>query len=128
MKLLKKGLRSEVYDLENILLTPTGPVLVDWADACTGNPASDVARAWILIHTPYSDLGTPVWARGISGAVKRLLFQSYIDEYLAITGISKAKYMAWLVPMAAARLRECVPNEKEWLLSIIRNDGHPLLH
>jgi len=70
MKLLKKGLRSEVYDLENILLTPTGPVLVDWADVCTGNPAGDVARAWILIRTPYADVGMPGWAKRHFGCSK----------------------------------------------------------
>lgn len=113
------------FSVENILLPPAGPVLVDWADACTGNPAGDVARAWILVHTPYSDLGTPIWAKGISGAVKRRLFQYYLNEYVTITGISKAQCTAWQVPMAAARLRECVPNEKEWLLRIIRNGAHP---
>ncbi len=113
------------FSVENILLAPAGPVLVDWSDACAGNPAGDVARAWILIHTPYANVGMPGWAKGISSAVRSSLFRHYLKEYMAITSISNAQCMAWQVPTAAARLKECVPDEKEWLLRIIRNCAHP---
>ena len=103
------------FSVENILVTP-GLVLTDWGDACSGNPAGDVARAWILIHTPYRNAELPPWA----GAAKRWLWHSYLKAYMAITGVSEAECMAWRMPMAAARLKEFVPGEREWLLRMIK--------
>ncbi len=111
----RTGLCHGDFSVENIIVSPNGLLLVDWADASTGDPASDVARAWILMHTPYMDAKLPFWAT----FAKRWLFHSYLEEYLSISGISKARCMAWQVPMAAARLKENVPNEKEWLLHLI---------
>lgn len=32
----------------NVLMTPTGPVVIDWANASRGDPAYDVADTWVL--------------------------------------------------------------------------------
>ncbi len=33
----------------NVLVAPKGPVVIDWTNACRGNPSIDVALAWALI-------------------------------------------------------------------------------
>jgi aminoglycoside phosphotransferase (APT) family kinase protein len=33
----------------NVILGPKGPVVIDWTTACTGDPAVDVALAWVLV-------------------------------------------------------------------------------
>jgi streptomycin 6-kinase len=33
---------------ENVLLSPTGPVVIDWANARAGDPALDVAMLWVI--------------------------------------------------------------------------------
>ncbi len=33
----------------NVMMGPRGPVVIDWAGACRGDPAVDVALAWILM-------------------------------------------------------------------------------
>ena len=109
------------FSVENMIVSRNGLMLIDWADAYAGNPLSDVARAWILIHTPYRDGEFPAWTKGFSGASKKWLFYNYLQEYLKITGKKKAQYQVWRVPMAAARLKEEVPREKVWLLNIIKN-------
>jgi aminoglycoside phosphotransferase (APT) family kinase protein len=33
----------------NVIIGPNGPVVIDWANACIGDPAIDVTLAWVLI-------------------------------------------------------------------------------
>ena len=33
----------------NVLMGPKGPVVIDWANACLGDPGVDVALAWVLM-------------------------------------------------------------------------------
>jgi aminoglycoside phosphotransferase (APT) family kinase protein len=33
----------------NVIMSPKGPVVIDWARACRGDPAVDVALAWMLM-------------------------------------------------------------------------------
>ncbi len=33
----------------NVIMSPKGPVVIDWARACRGDPAVDVAVAWMLM-------------------------------------------------------------------------------
>ena len=34
---------------ENVLLSPAGPVVIDWANAARGTPAVDVAQCWVIM-------------------------------------------------------------------------------
>jgi aminoglycoside phosphotransferase (APT) family kinase protein len=45
---------------ENVVVAPSGPVVVDWANAQAGEPALDVAMAWVIIAT--SGGGPLAWA------------------------------------------------------------------
>lgn len=36
---------------DNIMLTPAGPVVIDWSGACGGPAAVDLARSWLLMAT-----------------------------------------------------------------------------
>ncbi|HTT88247.1 MAG TPA: phosphotransferase [Acidimicrobiales bacterium] len=33
----------------NVIIAPTGPVVIDWTNACVGDPSTDVAVAWVLM-------------------------------------------------------------------------------
>ena len=35
---------------DNIMLTPNGPVIIDWIDATCGHPLADVARTLIMTN------------------------------------------------------------------------------
>jgi aminoglycoside phosphotransferase (APT) family kinase protein len=43
---------------DNIIMSPRGPIIIDWSDATKGNPAADVARTRLLIS-----MGTTVEGR-----------------------------------------------------------------
>lgn len=105
---------------DNILYTGVSSVAIDWVDASTGNPLGDVARTSLMFLSPYVPPGTP---EGITGTLiqemKQQLNRVYLDEYYRLAGVDENDCKAWLLPVAAARLRENVPGERPWLLELI---------
>lgn len=65
---------------ENVLLAPDGPVLIDWTNAGSGDPAQDVALTWLILATSggppgrllagvyRSRVGVPVLEAGLAAA------------------------------------------------------------
>jgi uncharacterized protein (TIGR02172 family) len=104
---------------DNILMSPRGPVIIDWESVTRGNPLADVARSLLLIS-----LGEPVYA--MSTAVRwmmnrtRVLFcRAYLQRYLKLSGATKEAIQAWALPVAAARLNDWIPEEQARLLAYI---------
>ena len=54
-----------------------------------------------------------------SKIVKYFLYSTYLKEYLKHTKVKYQEVEDWILPVAAARLREKIPGEEKWLLSII---------
>lgn len=101
----------------NIMLTDRGPVIIDWADACRGNPAGDVARTSILFFGYIENVLTEEFER----AAVRLFHQTYLDAYFEHNSELRSEYREWLLVMAAARLAEGIAEEQAWLLDRIRD-------
>ncbi|WP_312891167.1 phosphotransferase family protein [Rhizobium laguerreae] len=78
----------------NIHGSGQGFMIVDWLDACCGNPLADVCRTYVLLHH-----GMPGRAMG------------YVEAYASVTGSEVSGILAWLPAIAAARLTEGVANE-----------------
>nr|WP_245296696.1 phosphotransferase [Rhizobium bangladeshense] len=85
----------------NIHGSGQGAMVVDWLDACSGNPLADVCRSYVLLHHTM-----PVRA------------MDYVEAYASATGAEVGAILAWLPAMAAARLAEGVANENEELLRL----------
>jgi aminoglycoside phosphotransferase (APT) family kinase protein len=85
----------------NILGSPGQAVIVDWLDACRGNPAADVCRSYLLMRR--ADPAT-------AGA--------YAEAYAGASGLDPTEILAWLPLLAAARLAENVPNEESELMRL----------
>ncbi|MGO1076466.1 phosphotransferase family protein [Inquilinus sp. CA228] len=92
----------------NILGAPGREVVVDWLDACTGDPAADVCRSYVLIRPVAPDLA-----------------MAYVETYAAAAGESRDRILAWLPFVAAARLAEGVPDEDEALLAMAGSGSLP---
>jgi aminoglycoside phosphotransferase (APT) family kinase protein len=75
--------------------------VVDWLDACSGDPAADVCRTYVLMH------------HALPAAAA-----DYVAAYARTGGAERAAVLAWLPPVAAARLAEGVPDEAEALLRL----------
>lgn len=103
-----------------LILTPAGAVVIDWANAARGCPAADVARSWLLLR-----MGPPIRHPVLAGLVQGALTlagQAFLARrlWLARGTITRAQIDAWLLPLMAARLEEHVPGEEARLLRRIR--------
>jgi aminoglycoside phosphotransferase (APT) family kinase protein len=77
-------------------------LLVDWLDACCGEPAADVCRSYVLMHPR-----VPAFA------------SAYVDRYSAASGEIRERILQWLPFVAAARLAEDVPDEVDGLMAMV---------
>ena len=102
---------------ENIIMSPRGPIIIDWFGAARGNPLADVARTWLLNRLAYLKAGIP--ERWLINPMRALFHSIYLRRYLQIRPGSRKQITAWLLPVVAARLAENVPGEEERFLALI---------
>jgi aminoglycoside phosphotransferase (APT) family kinase protein len=86
---------------KNVLGEPAQPVVIDWPDACRGDPAADACRSYLLLKHNAEEIAEP-----------------YLDAWCRITSVAPARIADWLPYVAAARLAEDVPDEIDRLLEI----------
>lgn len=75
----------------NVVLSPAGPVVIDWTNAARGRPAADLARAWVLMAAAEADVGAVL--RPVAGWVRRSLVAGFLDAAgrdLARSGLAGA--------------------------------------
>jgi Ser/Thr protein kinase RdoA (MazF antagonist) len=87
----------------NVMGQNTWPMVIDWPDACCGDPAADVCRSYLLLKLHAEDIAEP-----------------YLDVYCNINNMPRASILDWLPYVAAARLAEDVPDDFARLLEIVR--------
>lgn len=63
---------------DNVLLGPSGPVIIDWSGACNGPAAADVARTWILVGT--SEVPGGRFQRTVAGAGRTFFLRSFLNR------------------------------------------------
>jgi aminoglycoside phosphotransferase (APT) family kinase protein len=105
---------------DNILITKNKAVIIDWCDATSGNRIADLARTILILcygglqdRTSFLNFRTTLY-------VRKLLAMYYRKSYTRHYQFSIKTLESWMVPIAAARLSENLPDfEKELLLSII---------
>ncbi len=105
----------------NIVLENGDPVIIDWMTACIGDPCADVARTCLLLN--YGEmLNASPQEQAFIKSVQTNILDVYLREYLSCSGIKREDIEKWVLPVAAARLREWITDhERSVLQSIIRN-------
>jgi len=86
----------------NILGDIDDPLVIDWPDACRGDPAADLCRSYVLLVLHAKELAAP-----------------YLDAYCQIGDVSRDAALAWLPYVAAAKLAEDVPGELDGLRQLL---------
>lgn len=85
----------------NILGSGEDVMIVDWLDACSGSPAADACRTYLLMRHALPAAAT-----------------AYLEIYVEMAGLSSDDVLAWLPVVAAARLAEGVPDENNELMRL----------
>ncbi len=104
---------------DQVLLTDDGPVIIDWMTAQQGHPLADVARTAVLLmvgQVPYAGLAMRAFVNLWRGLFRR----TYLTHFFRLNPhFSRDALQTWMIPIAAARLTEGIPGEKEPLLSFL---------
>ena len=112
-------LHGDLHPL-NVLISPKGPVIIDWSNAMVGDAAFDIALAWILMAT--SDIPEPQPIRAIVGGFRRL----FVRHFLTAAGRDAALAYASI----AGDYRRADPNvtdgERERVAALVRRTGRTL--
>ncbi len=103
----------------NVIISDKGLVAVDWNNAYEGNPLGDVARTFLMMNSPLTQPGAPKIIIGISRFIKRFASWIYLAEYMKLANIRFDKIDEWILPIAAAKLKDKAPGDDKWLLAII---------
>lgn len=104
----------------NVMIKDGEFYVIDWMTACNGNAFADVARTYLLLRygeLPYAGC----FVKFIAHIAEKHIGKIYLRRYKKLTGMKDAEMEKWLLPIAAARLREWIPqSEKKKLLKFIR--------
>lgn len=105
--------------LSNIINSNNKLVAIDWSAGYRGDPSGDVARTCLIINSPAVLPGTPDIMAAMSKFPKSLTCWAYLNEYMKISKIKYKDIDAWMLPVAASKLKDRIPGEEKWLLGII---------
>jgi Ser/Thr protein kinase RdoA (MazF antagonist) len=95
---LGRGDRLVHFDFhpENVLLSPRGPVVIDWSNASRGDAADDVALTWAILAT--SNVPGPLPFRAVAKLGRGILVHDYLS------GVDRAEAERRVAEMARHRL------------------------
>lgn len=105
---------------DNILISEDKYIIIDWMTGTMGCAVADVARTYILLKIGALPPGSSIFKKNIIEFVRRKFYLEYIKHYLKKSSILMEDVEKWILPLAAARLMEWLPEyEKVELLKII---------
>jgi aminoglycoside phosphotransferase (APT) family kinase protein len=103
----------------NIIVTPRGPVIIDWMTASKGSASGDVARAAIILEAAQAPEGTPM--RWLLEWVRKLFLATYLKTYFQLRPAEKDSFPAWRTIMAANFFVDVsLPEEGASLMEIVK--------
>lgn len=112
-----KNLCHGDFHFDNVIVSSRGPVIIDWTDATTGNPAADLARSALLLC---GHLATSRNVRTGERLIVTLVVRRYVARCLAGESLEAGEYEKWRPILAGARLAEGIPELESWLLAEVR--------
>jgi len=106
------------FHADNVFIAGSEAMVIDWIDACCGDPAADIARSlWLL--SP--DVIPPdMRFRRVAAAFMGAARGAYARDILEAAGRTRSDVRAWRLPVVAARLSEGIVHEEEALAREVR--------
>jgi aminoglycoside phosphotransferase (APT) family kinase protein len=105
---------------DNVIMSPDGPVIIGWMDAHSGHPLADAARTLLILQLGEPPPGTS--GRWLINLLRRRFHRAYLKRYGRLRATPAADLKAWRLPIAAARLGDGIPEERDRLLAMVRAD------
>lgn len=94
------------YDFhpDNIIISPNGPIIIDWLNLLVGNQEADVTRTSMMIQSHSLPPNAPSWL--MHRELRELFNKEYITEYINLTGMEEEFLERWMIPTLAVRIDE----------------------
>ena len=92
---------------DNIIMSKSGPVIIDWEFGAKGVPAADIARTVVLVQS-----GVPLMSgirRVVIEGARKIFLSIYLREYFRITGMKWEEVTPWLLPVATNYVNSVFP-------------------
>ena len=99
----------------NVILSPRGPIVLDWGSARCGNPLADVARSCVLFATDH--LSAP--AAPMMKIWNDAFTQAYLHYYFEGASQTRNELEGWIAIVAAAALRKAGVRETPVLMRLV---------
>ena len=100
----------------NVLMSSTGPVVIDWFDATIGHPVADVLRSSLLMQ-PVAD-SSPWHLPGASPEVLSDMHRTYLQAFSHELEFARSDLGCWRAVLAAARLAEGAEVNEDALVAL----------
>lgn len=106
----------------NVLMSPAGPVAIDWFDAAIGHPVADVVRSSLLIR-PFDSVMDRPHMPEVARPVLRELHESYVLAMHDVLALPRDELCQWEAVVAASRLAEEAETDESPLLALWQGIG-----
>jgi GNAT superfamily N-acetyltransferase len=103
----------------NVIMSPTGPEIIDWMTVTRGDPAADVARTLYLLRESIVPGASRVQLIAL-GFLRPWFARAYLAEYLRLSGFDGELVRAWRPVILAARLAEGIEVERPRIVAELR--------
>ena len=103
---------------DNVIMSKSGPVIIDWLDGVRGHPPADVARTVVLVESGVPLVG--MIRRGVVGVARRIFLSIYLREYFKITGTKWEEVSPWMLPVAVNYTNAAYPDHLDAHLKYLR--------
>ena len=103
----------------NILLPPSGPMVIDWPNVTRGNPDADLGRSLLMIRMGELPPGSPLVIRLGAKVARSLLEMSYLRAYRRARSVDMAVVERWAILRAVDRLSDGIAEERDGLLALL---------
>jgi thiamine kinase len=108
----------------NVILSSSGPRVIDWIQAMRGPPAADVARTLFLMRDSGLQPSIPPRQRAVINLIRRAFASAYLRAYRRTRPIHANELRAWRLPVLVARLAEGIEHERARLDRLIAAERH----
>ena len=103
----------------NVMMSASGPRVIDWIDASCGPPAADVARTLFLLRDGHLPRELPLARRLRIKLLRRRFVAGYLAAYGRLRPLDLDEVEAWRLPILVARLDEDIDEERDHLRRLI---------
>lgn len=97
----------------NFIIREGKPVIIDWMNATTGNPAADIAEYIIMIKYAVLPAEIPNSFCDSFNAIRELVIQTFLDEYIKLSNMEYREIEEWMLPIMAGKLSADAISDKE---------------